>query len=109
MIMIMKNKELSEFLKANNLYSLKDYYPNINILSLDHDLRQYNDGSLRKTGYDLVKFICQNNIKINKIYLHTDNPVGKDNMYETLEACKRRGILDKNMQVFKYPYVANRC
>lgn len=81
---------------------------NVDILSLDHDLGQYNDGKLRKTGYDLVKFICENNIKINKIYLHTDNPVGKDNMYETLEACKRRGILNKNMQVYKYPYVSNR-
>lgn len=81
---------------------------NVDILSLDHDLGQYNDGRLRKTGYDLVKFICENNIKINKIYLHTDNPVGKDNMYETLEACKRRDIIDNGIKVYKFPITPNR-
>lgn len=81
---------------------------NVDILSLDHDLGEDETGNLRKTGYDLVKYICENNIKVNKIYLHTDNVVGKENMFETLESCKRRGFIDGSIKVYKYPIVPNR-
>ena len=52
----------------------------INILSLDHDLGE------GKSGYDIAKFIVEAGIENpliwpNEIYLHTDNPVGRKNMY----------------------------
>ena len=50
----------------------------IDKLSLDHDLGE------EKTGYDIAKYIVENNIKINEIFLHTANPVGRDNMYQLL-------------------------
>lgn len=80
----------------------------VNILSLDHDLGEDENGNLRKTGYDLVKYICENGIKVNKVYIHTDNSVGRDNMYETLEACKRRDIIDSGIKVYKFPITPNR-
>ena len=62
----------------------------INILSLDHDLGK------GKTGYDLVKWLVfyngkegyGENLFPNKIYLHTANPVGRENMYRLLEHYK---------------------
>ena len=55
----------------------------INIISLDHDL-----GESMETGYDVAKFIVEygfeNNIWPNEIYFHTDNPVGRKNMFQLL-------------------------
>ncbi|WP_312027100.1 cyclic-phosphate processing receiver domain-containing protein [Paenibacillus illinoisensis] len=31
-----------------------------------------------------MKYICENGLREGKIYLHTENPVGEKNMYETL-------------------------
>ncbi|MCH1959928.1 cyclic-phosphate processing receiver domain-containing protein [Romboutsia hominis] len=42
----------------------------VNILSLDHDLGEDENGNLLKTGYDLVKYICENNCDIKKIYTY---------------------------------------
>lgn len=77
---------------------------NINILSLDHDLGLDTNGDLALTGYDIVKYICQNNIKINKIYIHTDNVVGRENMYQTLLGAQRRGFISKDIEIYNYPY-----
>lgn len=79
----------------------------IDILSLDHDLGEEN-GIIKKSGYDIVKFICENRIKINKIYIHTDNAVGRDNMYETLLGARRRSFIDKDTKIYRYPLVENR-
>lgn len=79
----------------------------INILSLDHDLGEDINGNLLKTGYDLVKYICENNIDINYIYIHTDNVVGRENMYQTLLGAKRRGFIKDNCVVLNYPFVPN--
>lgn len=79
----------------------------VDILSLDHDLGEDNNGVLLKTGYDLVKYICENNCDINKIYLHTDNPVGKVNMSETLKGAIRRGFITKEIEIYNYPLVPN--
>ena len=78
---------------------------NINILSLDHDLGII-DGT-EMTGYDIVKYICNNDIKINEIYIHTDNVVGRQNMYETLLGAQRRNIIDKNIKIHPYSYAKN--
>ena len=75
----------------------------LDILSLDHDLGVDDKGDLLPSGYDFVKFICEEGINVNKIYIHTDNPVGRDNMYSTLVAAQRRGFLSKNILIFNYP------
>lgn len=80
----------------------------INILSLDHDLGLDSNGNLAKTGYDLVKYICENEVNIKKIYIHTDNPVGRENMYETLIGAKRHGLLAEDIEIYRYPVVPNR-
>ncbi|WP_326480885.1 cyclic-phosphate processing receiver domain-containing protein [Virgibacillus halodenitrificans] len=85
----------------------EDY--NVHILSLDHDLGTNEKGELKKTGYDLVKYLCANVRRTaNKIYLHTDNVVGRDNMYQTLLGAQRRGFIDADIEVYPYPFVKNR-
>ena len=81
---------------------------NINILSLDHDLGIDDNGNLLKSGYDLVKIICENGLRANKIYLHTDNPVGRDNMYYTLIGARKHKIIDEDIEVYNYPIVPNK-
>ena len=60
----------------------------VHILSLDHDLGMDAGGNLLPTGYDLVKWICEFHeeyqLSIERVHLHTDNNVGRDNMYHTL-------------------------
>lgn len=80
----------------------------IDILSLDHDLGEDALGNLRPTGYDVVKYICENNIFAKKIYIHTDNVVGRENMYETLIAAQRRGFISSAIEIYRYPIVPNR-
>lgn len=79
----------------------------INILSLDHDLGMNSNGDLNKTGYDLVKYICENNVFINTIYIHTDNVVGRENMYQTLLGAKRRGFISDKCKIYNFPIVNN--
>ncbi|WP_289136333.1 cyclic-phosphate processing receiver domain-containing protein [uncultured Brevibacillus sp.] len=87
-----------------------DYLNNhhIHILSLDHDLGEDKQGNLLKTGYDLVKYICEYGARIDKIYLHTDNPVGRTNMYETLVAAQRRGFIDIDTEIYHYSITKNK-
>jgi hypothetical protein len=59
---------------------LKNTDNKIDFISLDHDL-----GDDSKSGYDICKFIVENNIKIPFINLHTSNPVGRNNMYQLLK------------------------
>lgn len=80
----------------------------VHILSLDHDLGIDEEGNLRKTGYDLVKCICENGLRANRVHLHTDNVVGRDNMYQTFLAAQRRGFIDQDIEIYPYPFVANR-
>lgn len=49
------------------------------IVDLDNDLGE------EKEGYDIAKFIVENNIYIPYIYIHTMNPVARDNMKQLLE------------------------
>lgn len=58
------------------IYELdKKIYKNID---LDHDLGE------EKTGYDICKYIIEKQIPIDEVYIHTNNPVGKQNMYQLL-------------------------
>lgn len=56
------------------------------ILSFDHDLQYFKDG-LEITGYDAIKMLVDRLIEIGvneyqlpKIYYHSKNPVGVENM-----------------------------
>ena len=80
----------------------------VDILSLDHDLGEDAEGNLLPTGYDLVKYFCEHGLRANKIYLHTDNPVGRENMYETLKGAKRRGFIDQDIEIYHYSITSNR-
>ncbi|WP_456364139.1 cyclic-phosphate processing receiver domain-containing protein [Priestia aryabhattai] len=74
----------------------------VHILSLDHDLGEDAEGELLKTGYDLVKYICANGLRANKIYIHTSNPVGREDMYKTLLSAQKRGFIDSDIQIRYY-------
>lgn len=80
----------------------------VDVLSLDHDLGEDVHGNELRNGYDFVKYFCENGLRANKIYLHTDNPVGRKNMYETLLAAQRRGFINDDIEIFHYPITPNR-
>jgi hypothetical protein len=88
------------------IYYLENY--KIHILSLAHDLGEDENGNLLPTGYDLVKYICANGLRADKIYLHTDNIVGRDNMFHTLKGAQRRGFIDKDIEIYHYPITPNK-
>lgn len=48
---------------------------NVTVISLDHDL-----GEESKTGYDLAKWMTQNNKWPEEVHFHSANPVGVKNM-----------------------------
>lgn len=75
----------------------------IGIISLDHDLGNL-DGKTLSTGYDFVKYFCANGFKCDEIYIHTDNPVGRENMYHTLLGAQRRGFISDEIKIYRYPY-----
>lgn len=49
------------------------------VIDLDHDLGE------EKTGYDICKYIIENKIPLNKVFIHTSNPVGRNNMVQLLQ------------------------
>ena len=48
------------------------------VVSFDHDLGE------EKTGYDIAKYIIENQIQIGSFYIHSANPVGRKNIEELL-------------------------
>lgn len=88
------------------IYLLENH--EVDILSLDHDLGEDLQGNLLPTGYDLVKYICEKGLRANKIYIHTDNPVGRENMYQTLHGAKRRGFIDSDIKIYHYSITENK-
>ena len=99
----------SGFVLAKNIEEAKELIKdnNVGIISLDHDLGVDKRGKILPSGYDLVKHMVEFGVKCDSIYLHTDNPVGRDNMYQTLNAAKRRGFKDDNISVYRYGYTKN--
>lgn len=76
-------------------YYLENY--DIGVLSLDHDLGLDEKGELRETGYDLVKYFCQEGMRADVIKFHTANPVGRENMVQTLLNAQYRGFIDSKI------------
>jgi len=86
-------------------------YP-INILSLDHDIGEDEQGNLLPTGDDLVYWLIEYGANkspfiINEIYLHTDNPVGRDRMYKALVRAQERGFIHKKTKIYHYSITNN--
>ena len=79
----------------------------VDVLSLDHDLGEDAEGNLLPTGYDFVKYFCENGLYAGKIYIHTDNGVGRANMYETLMAAQRRGFISEDIEIYHYSITPN--
>lgn len=79
----------------------------VGLLSLDHDLGCDENGNELKTGYDLVLWICNEGIDIPIVYIHTDNPVGREKMYETLKGAVRREIISID-KLYHYGAVPNK-
>ena len=48
------------------------------LVSFDHDLGE------EKTGYDICKYIIENNIPCDEYRIHTSNPVGRKNITDLL-------------------------
>ena len=51
---------------------------NYDIISLDHDFGE------DKTGYDVAKYIVENQIKVGAVAIHSANPVGRFNINQLL-------------------------
>ncbi|WP_431028144.1 cyclic-phosphate processing receiver domain-containing protein [Lysinibacillus sp. LZ02] len=98
------------FTIARNVEEAIRYIENhrIHILSLDHDLGEDENGSLLPNGYDLVKYICEKGLRADRIYIHTDNGVGRENMFHTLKAAQRRGFIDKDIEIYHYSITINK-
>ena len=88
------------------VHLLENY--DVNILSLDHDLGEDGHKNLLPTGYDLVKYMCENGLRANKIYIHTDNNVGRENMFKTLLGARRRGFIDSDIEIYHYSITENK-
>ncbi|EAC9719868.1 hypothetical protein LL50_05255 [Listeria monocytogenes] len=62
--------------------------PKFDLISLDHDLGEYN-----MNGYDLVKFLVDFNVSFHNIQFHTDNTEGFKNMYYYVKDASNKGRL----------------
>lgn len=49
------------------------------VIDLDNDLGE------EKEGYDIAKYMVENNIEVPYIYIHTMNPVARKNMVQLFE------------------------
>jgi hypothetical protein len=98
------------FMLARNYEQAKHYFQDYEIgtLSIDHDLGADEKGNLLPSGYDLVKYFCEKGFRADKIYLHTNNVVGRENMYSTLIWAQNNGLIDKDIIIYNYPLVHNK-
>jgi len=39
-------------------------------------------------------------VKAEMIYLHSDNPVGRENMYQTILNAKKHGIISDEIKIY---------
>lgn len=54
------------------------------ILDLDHDLGEGNENELEPSGYEICKWIVENQIPLVGFHIHSMNPVGAANMRQLL-------------------------
>ena len=71
----------TEFVSA-----IEQHFSDLEVVSFDNDLANFDSDGNEITGYTLVKWLCDyiqdNNLDISNLRLnfHTANPVGKENM-----------------------------
>lgn len=63
----------------------------IGILSIEHDFCIDEQSNTLSSGYDFVKYISENGFEVDKIYIHTDNFMGRQNIHHTLLVAQNRG------------------
>lgn len=75
------------------------YFENqsIDVLSLDFDFGFDERGRVARNGMDLVQYICEHRLKVNRILLHSSSPYGRKKMHETLIHAKNKGLLDPEL------------
>lgn len=71
----------------------------VNILSLD-----YNLGAFQPTGFELVKWMAENNIYPKQIFMHSANPFGRVRMYNFLKKYKPDHVELYHFPVSLKPY-----
>nr|WP_246880633.1 cyclic-phosphate processing receiver domain-containing protein [Sporosarcina sp. 6E9] len=77
----------------------------VHYLSLGYDLGEDANGNQLLTGYDLVKYVCKHKLRpANKIYMHTDNSVGRNKMLQTLVAAYNKEIIDNDIEIRYYSH-----
>lgn len=61
------------------------------IILLDHDLggRVFVNSNDSNTGYQVAKYIKENNISYGQCITHTQNPAGGANIKSVLDGCER--------------------
>lgn len=98
------------FVLARNVEEAIFYLENYTVqtLSLDHDLGEDAQGNLLPTGYDLVKIFCEKGYHVNKIYIHTDNGPGRDNMFHTLKGAQKREFIEQDIEIYHYSITVNK-
>ena len=81
---LMRKTDEIEFKKFLNAEDLMEWYGNHSyhydriFISFDHDLGRF------LTGYDVAKFIVENNYNLTGFAVHSMNPVGCKNIIELL-------------------------
>lgn len=78
-------EDFFDYCRDNNL-------KHIELLSLDHDLGE----SDALTGYDIVKYLPELNLSIDKIQFHTANPIGFENMMMYAKNLKKHNVMKIN-------------
>ena len=74
-------RNYNEFVSA-----IEKHFSDLEIISFDNDLANFDSDGNEVTGYDCVKWLCDyiqdNGLDISNLTLnfHTANPVGKENM-----------------------------
>jgi hypothetical protein len=91
-------RDYYQFINAINKFGLPSYISFDHDLSFDHYLGENQKGDIdyaslkEKTGYHcakwLVKYCLENDFTIPDYYVHSANPVGKENIEQCLENSK---------------------
>ena len=91
-----QNEETHKVVWAKNYVDFVNYVMENGLpddISFDHDL------GAGKSGHECAKFLCEycndNNLQIPKYYVHSANPVGKENIIGLLESYKTFKLKDK--------------
>jgi len=91
----------------------KEGLGNFNVISLDHDLADFQKipnykEFIEKTGMDCAKFLLDksmdDNISLPQIYVHSDNTVGVENIVSIINNYLKFNKLDETCKRVKIPH-----